>query len=933
MTMEQRSHTLLSDLAEAVFQVFDVVCAAVIVEGHESPVDCAGDQNMGQRLVQLAAVRSALADALPRTEEPSGDGAMDEAAVLAVEPLGILPDEPATVLAFAMRHSADLDRAVALAHALVTETASQLRLLRQAPFLASALAEVECGVTVSNPNLEDSPLIYVNDAFTRLTGYTRAETLGRNCRFLQGHLRDQPGIPSIRSALARGVDCTTVLTNIRRNGEAFQNRLRLRPIRTSDGTISHVIGIQEDVTREQSALESLDLQKRRYESLIESGASYIWHMNAEGELQSVDPAWLALAGLPPTSETPDLASIRGALEPEAAATYHKRWVEALQTVEPFEVVYQLPAGSESPRWFQDRFTPVHDDDGHLLEWFGVSQEITALKDAEQDLDRIIQAAPTGMLVVDRNGTITLANAQASRLFGHSVDELTGMAVEALVPEASRRKHEQLRSAYSATPSIRRMGVNREVRGLRKDGTEFDAEVGLSWFGNEDQLRVVAAINDNTELNNAQKAVETAAYQDRLTGLLSREGFAWKLDERRSAGNLHPASLIVSIDIASLREINNAQGYDIGDQVLQEAGRRLAAEVGESNLLARPAGGEFLVLASVDRLNTPAVWRRRLEAVFNAPFEVSGFVLFINAAFGYLRIGSHMATDAQTLINNAELALRQSQQHLSVTWTQYTRDLERRTRTTVTTTRDLRQALERDELMLYYQPKVELASGSVVAAEALLRWQHADRGFIPPGDFIPLAEQSQLIGPIGEWVLRRACSDLRAWQDAGFDVRPVSVNVSLIQFQLGFIPDIVERALTDFWIDPHLLILEITESVFEAHGAGLREDLHTLSAMGVKLSLDDFGTGYSSLGHLKDYPFDEIKIDKSFVWQLDDGAYGRAIVKAVDAIAVAIGAQIVAEGVESAHHAEVLKELGCSLGQGFYYNRPLPESQWRQLLSV
>jgi len=257
---------------------------------------------------------------------------------------------------------------------------------------------------------------------------------------------------------------------------------------------------------------------------------------------------------------------------------------------------------------------VRDDDGHLLEWFGVSQEITALKHAEQDLDRIIQAAPTGMLVVDRDGTITLANAQASRLFGYPVEALTGMAVEALVPESSRHKHEQLRSAYSATPSIRRMGVDREVRAVRQDGTEFDAEIGLSWFGDDQQMRVVAAINDNTELNNAREAVERAAYEDRLTGLLSREGFAWKFDELWATGSLHPASLIVSIDIAGLREINNAQGYEIGDQVLQEAARRLAAEVGESNLLARPGGGEFLVLAAVNRPNTPAFWRRRLEAV-------------------------------------------------------------------------------------------------------------------------------------------------------------------------------------------------------------------------------------------------------------------------------------------------------------------------------
>ena len=930
MTVRQKSSTLLSDLAEAVFQVFDVACAAVIVAGQKSPVHCVGDQRMGQRLVQLSVVQCALADGLPSSEEPPDDGTMDEASVVGVEPLSIQSDEVATVIAFAMRHPADIDDAVTLVHALANETATQLMLLREAPFLASALSEVECGITIADPNLEGSPLVYVNDAFTRMTGYTRSETLGRNCRFLQGHLRDQPGIQKIRNALARGVDCNTVLTNIRSDGEAFQNRLRLRPIRAIDGTISHIIGIQEDVTREQVALQSLDLQKRRYESLIETGVNYIWHMNADGELQGVDPSWLVLAGVPSSNDTPDWDTIRGALEPETAETFRLRWAEALQTIEPFDVVYQLPAGSESPRWFQDRITPVRDDDGRLLEWFGVSQEITALKHAEQDLNRIIQAAPTGMLVVDRDGIIKLANAEACWLFGYSSEALNGVTVEALVPERFRQKHTQLRSAFSETPSVRQMGADRKVRGVRQDGTEFDAEIGLSWFG-DDHLRVVAAINDITELNNARKALEKAAYYDRLTGLLSREGFAWRMEELRSDGSLHPASLIVSIDISGLREINNAQGYEVGDRVLQEAARRLAAVVGQANLVAHPGGGEFLALLAVDRQHTPAFWRRRLEAIFDRTFEVDGFDLLISVSFGYVRIGAS-GRDEHALMNDAELALRQSQQNLAVTWTQYTKSLERQSRAMVSTTRELRQALERDELMLYYQPKVDLATGDTVSAEGLLRWQHPEKGLVPPGDFIPLAEQSQLIGPIGEWVVRRACSDLKAWREAGLDCKPVSVNLSLVQFQLGSVPDIVQKALTDFEIDPSQLTLEITESIFELDNHALRADLYALSSMGVRLSLDDFGTGYSSLGYLTDYPFNEIKIDKSFVWQLDSGTYGRAIVKAVTAVASEIGAQVVAEGVESVDHVKTLQELGCTLGQGFYYNRPLPEPKWRQLLS-
>ncbi|GGY61501.1 putative bifunctional diguanylate cyclase/phosphodiesterase [Marinobacter zhanjiangensis] len=811
MTGKPDNNELFTDLTEALAMACSAVCATVIVEGRDSPDHLVGDPDAARLLMTLDSVQATLADGIPRTEIPPPGTALAAAAFIAVEPLSTPHQQThATVIAFAGKHREDFERTVALVHSLATETASELLFLRQTPFLAAAFAEVECGVTIADPNIADSPLVYANAAFERITGYPRAELLGRNCRFLQGDRRDQPGVQIIRNALARGTDCTAVVTNFRRDGEPFENRIKLRAIRTHDGTLSHIIGIQLDVSREQAALESLARQKRRYESLIEAQSGYIWLMNADGELIDVPRKWLEVAGLSASDGPPDRAAIRSTLAPEAAAAFRDGWIEALRNVAPFEVIYQLPARGHPPRWFLDRVTPVLDDDNTLLEWIAASQEITQLKRAEKDIER-------------------------------------------------------------------------------------------------------------------------AAYEDRLTGVLSPEGFAQRLDQRLKERSLHPASPVVVVDIKALREINNTQGYDVGDEVLREVARRLTAEVGESGLIARTGGDEFTVLAPLDNQRTPRQLRECMAAVFDVPFEFRGFSFHVEASFGYARVRSS-AGDARKLMTDAALAMHRSQHNPAVTWTQYTKALEQQTRETVDLTTKLRHALEAGQLELYYQPQVDLASGRIISAEALLRWNHPQAGFIPPGRFIPLAEQSQLIGPIGDWVLHQACRDLRAWRDAGLPVTPVSINVSLIQFELGSVPDKVRQALTDYNIAPEELTLEITESIFEQPGQALKQDLEALSAMGVRLSLDDFGTGYSSLGHLNDYSFDEIKIDKSFVCQLNKGRYPQAIVKSVIVIAAAIDADVVAEGLELESQITAVQALGCTKGQGYHYSRPVPEAVWRQLLA-
>ncbi|WP_296810349.1 EAL domain-containing protein, partial [Thiocapsa sp.] len=286
-----------------------------------------------------------------------------------------------------------------------------------------------------------------------------------------------------------------------------------------------------------------------------------------------------------------------------------------------------------------------------------------------------------------------------------------------------------------------------------------------------------------------------------------------------------------------------------------------------------------------------------------------------------------------LLREAERALLRHRTEASAPWVAYNIRIHEETQQRIELRRELRRALDEDQFELHFQPKVDLATGMLVACEALLRWNHPERGRIPPGVFIPIAEQSQLITPIGDWVLRRACRHLRDWRDAGLEpVRvAVAVNVSLVQFQMGDFATRVRDILGEFGVAPQELALEITESVFERESDSLLNQMRELHDMGVRLSLDDFGTGYSSLLYLQRYPFDEIKIDQAFVLHLLDDPFSRHIVETVMMLARALDAEVVAEGIESAAVGEALLAMGCRFGQGFYYSKPLEAEAFRWLL--
>ena len=443
---------------------------------------------------------------------------------------------------------------------------------------------------------------------------------------------------------------------------------------------------------------------------------------------------------------------------------------------------------------------------------------------------------------------------------------------------------------------------------------------------------VAMHVDITERKLAERQLEKLAYEDPLTGLASRNGFTRGLHALLKDTGWDSDGIVVMLDVTNMRDINDAHGYDFGDRLLEELARRIRDLCGEQGLPGRAGGDEFLLYLVPDPSESTVEALRGLRQTLEQPFELEDTTIEIGLWTGFTALGVR-ERDPEELVREAEMALFEHRRTSGgeADWVGYTRELDQRTQERMRLTGELRDALDSEQFELHFQPKVDLADGRVISAEALLRWRHPERGLQPPGLFVPIAERSQLIGPIGDWVLRDACRELRDWRAEGLEIVRVSVNVSMVQFTLGGFPAKVRAALDDFGVPPSALSLEITESVFEQQSDALLAELRELSELGVRLSLDDFGTGYSSLLYLQRYPFDEIKIDRAFVSGLLDDEFSRHIVRTVVDVAGAIGAEVVAEGVESPEIIAALREMGVRVGQGFYYSVPLESEDFRWLL--
>ncbi|HUL77208.1 MAG TPA: EAL domain-containing protein [Vicinamibacteria bacterium] len=556
----------------------------------------------------------------------------------------------------------------------------------------------------------------------------------------------------------------------------------------------------------------------------------------------------------------------------------------------------------------------------------------ALRGSEERFRRLLESAPDAMVIVDHEGRIVLVNAQTDRLFGYQRAELLGQPVDLLVPEHIRARHEAQRATYFKDPRTRPLGVSRELFARRKDGWEFPVEISLSPLQTEEGVLVLSAIRDIGDRKRTEEKIRSLAYHDALTGLPNRLLFGDRLALAVAQAHRYRQKLaVLFLDLDRFKLVNDSLGHRLGDQLLRAVAERIKACVREGDTVARLGGDEFtLLLPAVSDAGDGLSVAQKILAALRPPYELDGNKLSAAASIG-LCLYPEGGLDAERLLKNADLAMYRAKEAGRDCVRLYEAGMNVQAQERLDLESSLRRALELEDLLLDYQPVLDLATGSIRGVEALLRWRHPSGSVRPPRDFIPVAEATGLIVPIGLWALRTACAQVSEWRRRGHLDLTLAVNVSARQFQESDLVDQLARVLGETGLPPSSLELEITEScAMDTAELSLRV-LRDLKELGVGISLDDFGTGYSSLSYLRHLPVDTLKIDKSFVRDVGVDPNGAAIVVAIIAMARSLSLRVVAEGVETKEQLAFLSSHGCDLVQGFLFSPPVSAAACRELL--
>ena len=730
-------------------------------------------------------------------------------------------------------------------------------------------------------------------------------------------------------------DYPDVCDNVRRAlaGESFTHTVVVGdvafdtwygPLRDEEGTVQGVIGVATDVTERHQAERALERTNARFQALVRSSADIIAVVDADGGLRYSSPAATRIlgydAGRVPTN-------VYDLVHPD---DHDRVLAVALSTLAgaPQPVELRMRHADGSWRWIEAVGNDLRGDpdvSGVLIS----ARDVTARREAEVKearFEALVEHLEDIIVVVDAEGAVRYASPSARRLMAD--DE--GPFFHLLDPDDVGPAIEVLTDLQSEPGAVRRFSCR-----VRIDDAWHDIDVvATNLLDDEAVGGIVCNCRDITDRKHVEEALARSVYEDDLTGLPNRVVFLDRLHVALArARRRHSGVAVLFLDLDRFKVINDSLGHEPGDRLLTAVARRLEGALRPEDTVARFGGDEFTVLC--EDLTTdvePIGIAERISRALSTPFLLDDREVFLTASIG-IAVAPEQSASADALLRDADAAMYRAKERGRARFEVFDEETRARAMERLETEHDLHRAIDREELCLRYQPIIDLDSGRVTGVEALIRWNHPRRGMVQPAGFVPLAEETGLIVPIGEWALAEACRQVGAWRRMGALPPAFSVSVNLSAAQLGQprLRQVLDNALHDSELDPGSLWLEITESAVMDDADAAIATLRDLKERGLCLSIDDFGTGYSSLSYLKRLPIDALKVDRSFIGGLGIDSEDHAIAEAVVTLAHTLGLGAVAEGVETAGQLSELRTLGCDSAQGFLFSHPVAAAEVEALL--
>ncbi|MEB5014052.1 EAL domain-containing protein [Pseudomonas aeruginosa] len=682
--------------------------------------------------------------------------------------------------------------------------------------------------------------------------------------------------------------------------------------------------------RKAQAYDELHGSEQRLNRALEAVRDGLWDWDLVTDRMFVSPGYAALIGLAPEELGDPIETWKKRLHPEEYATVleaHRNHLQGL--TDNLDHIYRLRHKDGDYRWIHSRGRVLRDALGKPLHYTGVARDITLQRLKEDHLRQaaaVFDSTREGVLVTDAQAVIVHVNPSFERITGYRSEDVLGKTPAIL------RSGRQDQAFYQRLwLALREQDVwSGEIWNRRKSGEIYPQWLHIRVVRNDQgQLtHYVGVFSDLSSIKRSENELDFLAHHDSLTGLPNRVLLRERIEQALENGKDRTvAGALLLIDLDHFKHINDSLGHTTGDMLLKEVSKRLQHQLDERRLLSRLGGDEFAILVENDDPKAVARLSQRILDGFNAPFDIHCQPIYISASLG-VSLYPEDASDVDHLMQHADAALFQAKDSGRNAYAFYTRVLTARARAHVQVESALRHALDHDELRVHYQPVHDLASGRIVGVESLVRWQHPERGLVPPGEFVPVAEECGLIAALDNWVLKRACRQMREWQQRGVELEFVAVNVSSRLFNRGGLEERIANALEESGLEPRYLELEVTESAVMEDFEQSLNLLCRLRILGVNLAIDDFGTGYSSLMRLKRLPVHKLKIDQGFVAGLPGAVDDAAIARAIVALAQSMGLRVVAEGIEHQDQALFLREHGCDFGQGYWYGRPQPAEALR-----